>query len=146
MILQYLIGNADAHGKNVSFFCYRDGLAIAPFYDLVSVVQYSGLGHELAMGYGDEFILEEISPYVWADFAKRTGLPRSYLTREMTRMANSALKEAPRQAALAIYTDDERELVSRVSQFVITQAQKLRDAAQAARVSSSTMKGVLPKP
>jgi hypothetical protein len=64
----------------------------------------------------------------------------------MTRMANSALKEAPRQAALAIYTDDERELVSRVSQFVITQAQKLRDAAQAARVSSSTMKGVLPKP
>ena len=52
-LFQYLIGNTDAHGKNMSFFCNPAGLALAPCYDLVSVVQYEGLGHELAMAYGD---------------------------------------------------------------------------------------------
>ena len=69
-ILQYLIGNADAHGKNVCFFCRAGGLAIAPFYDMVSVVQYDGLDHEFAMAYGDEFRLDDVSPFAWADFAK----------------------------------------------------------------------------
>lgn len=32
-----LVGNYDAHGKNISFFVDKEGLALAPFYDLVSV-------------------------------------------------------------------------------------------------------------
>lgn len=124
-ILQYLIGNADAHGKNVSFFCRADGLAIAPFYDLVSVVQYDGLDHELALAYGDEFKLEDVSPFAWADFAKRAGLQRSFLAREMTRMARAALEQAAQQAAEADYIGDERELVSRIADFVAAQAEKL---------------------
>ena len=54
-MFQYLIGNCDAHGKNVSFFCKPAGLSLAPSYDLVSVVQYDGLDHRLAMAYGDKF-------------------------------------------------------------------------------------------
>ena len=54
-LFQFLLGNSDAHGKNVSFFCRPEGLALAAFYDLVSTVQYEGLDHELAMAYGDEF-------------------------------------------------------------------------------------------
>jgi len=124
-ILQYLIGNADAHGKNVSFFCGADGLAIAPFYDMVSVVQYEGLDHEFAMAYGDEFRLDDVSPFAWADFAKRAGLQRSFLAREMTRMAHAALEQAPHQAAEADYVGDERELVLRIAGLVEAQAGKL---------------------
>lgn len=138
-ILQYLIGNADAHGKNVSFFCRADGLAIAPFYDLVSVVQYQGLDHELAMAYGDEFRLEDISPFAWADFAKRAGLQRSFLAREMTRMADTALREAPRQAAAEDYVGDERDLVLRISAFVESQAIKLRHAAKPMQQIDATL-------
>jgi hypothetical protein len=96
-LFQYLIGNADAHGKNVSFFCRPDGLALAPSYDLVSLVQYDSLDHELAMAYGDEFLLEEIGPFEWADFAQRTGIPRALLAREMRRMAKAACADAPAQ-------------------------------------------------
>lgn len=126
-ILQYLIGNSDAHGKNVSFFCRPEGLTIAPFYDLVSVVQYEGEGldHEFAMAYGDEFKMENVGPFAWADFARRAGLQRSYLAREMKRMALAALDHAPRQAAEADYVEKERELVLRIADLVEAQARKL---------------------
>ncbi len=128
-LFQYLIGNSDAHGKNVSFFCGPNGLSLAPFYDLVSVVQYENLHHDMAMGYGDEFRLNEVSPFAWADFANRTGTPRPLLEREMTRMGKAALEAAPAQAGAEDYSDDERHFVERISTFVQEQARKLVDDA-----------------
>ena len=37
MIFNYLIGNTDAHGKNLAFIVGREGMALAPFYDLLCV-------------------------------------------------------------------------------------------------------------
>lgn len=128
-LFNYLIGNCDAHGKNMSFFCRHDGLWLAPFYDLVSVVQYEGLDHELAMAYGDVFLLQEIAPFQWADFANLTGTPRQLLAREMRRLGKAALAAAPAQASEAIYAGEERALVERISVFVQGQAKKLLDMA-----------------
>jgi serine/threonine-protein kinase HipA len=128
-LFQYLIGNADAHGKNVSFFCRPDGLALAPFYDMVSVVQYDDLDHELAMAYGDEFRLEAVTAFDWADFAERTGTPRAVLAREMRRMGKAALAAAPAQAAERTYLGEERKFVGRIAAFIEGQAHKLLDLA-----------------
>src|SRR5262249_22530648 len=89
-LFQYLIGNADAHGKNLSFFCGPRGLALAPSYDLVSVVQYPQFEHELAMAFGEEFTVEAVRPYDFAQFARTTNTPRALLAREMRRMARTA--------------------------------------------------------
>ncbi len=124
-LFNFLIGNCDAHGKNISFYCRHDGLWLAPFYDLVSVVQYDGLDHELAMAYGDEFLISEITPFHWADFAHRTGTPRSLLAREMRRIGKTALAAASRQASESSYADGEKELVGRISRLVQNQANKL---------------------
>lgn len=128
-LFNYVVGNSDAHGKNVSFFCRSDGLWLAPCYDLVSVVQYEGIDHALAMAYGDGFLLPEITPFQWADFARRTGIPRSLLAREMRRMGKSALAASPIQAADAVYVDGERSLVERISALVQDQARKLIEMA-----------------
>ena len=137
-LFNYLVGNCDAHGKNLSFFCKHDGLSLAPFYDLVSVVQYDGIDHELAMAYGDEFLLREIAPFQWADFAHRTGITRSLLAREMRRMGKAALAAAPAQASEATYVGDERAFVARISAFVQDQASKLLEmATPMTRVDSS---------
>ena len=138
-IFQYLIGNTDAHGKNVSFFSRPDGLAVAPCYDLVSTVQYEGLDHELAMAYGDEFKLDDVSPFAWADFAKRTGLERSFLAREMARMARAAQAAAPLQANELDYENKERDFVLRVAGFVQSQAQKLLAMAAPMRKIDPTL-------
>lgn len=130
-LFQYLIGNVDAHGKNASFFCNPAGLALAPCYDLVSVVQYEGLDHELAMAYGDEFRLEQIRPYDWAEFAARTNIPRRLLAREMIRMGKAASGAAQRQAEESVYVGQEKIFVAQIAEFVRRQATSMADMAPA---------------
>ena len=129
-LFQYLIGNCDAHGKNISFFCRAAGLSLAPHYDLVSVVQYAGLDHELAMAYGDEFNLDAIRPYDWAAFAERTRIPRALLSREMLRIGQAAADAASQQSAEEIYRGEERTLVCRIADYVQGQAQTLIEMAR----------------
>lgn len=138
-LVQYLIGNADAHGKNVSFFSRPDGLALAPFYDLVSTVPYETIDRELAMAYGDEFRLEEVTPFAWAAFASRTGLQRAFLAREMTRMGRAAERAVAAQEKAADYEGEERALVARISEFVRSQAQKLLAMAKPMRSVDPTL-------
>lgn len=129
-LLQFLIGNSDAHGKNVSFFCTPEGLKLTPFYDLVSVVQYGELDHEFAMAYGDEFQVERVMPYDWAIFAQNTNTARSLLTREMRRMGFAATEAASLQLGDPLYSAPERNFLEKVTSHVEAQAGKLVDMAK----------------
>lgn len=134
-MFQFLIGNSDAHGKNFSFFVHRQGLRPAPWYDLVSVVQYPHLDHELAMAYGDAFTLAEVSPFALADFAKRCGIDRGLLKREGLRMAKLAHEQAALQADDAVYDAQERTFVTQIGNFVTQQAAHLEAlSAKASRI------------
>ncbi|RKP49689.1 HipA domain-containing protein [Pararobbsia silviterrae] len=122
-LLQLLIGNTDAHGKNVSFFQHHHYLAPTPLYDLVSVMSYDGaFDLDMAMAYGDVFRLDEISAFALADFAHRTQTRPAFLAREMIRMAKSAPKIALELANAPVYLDGERALVRKIAEFVATQA------------------------
>jgi serine/threonine-protein kinase HipA len=129
-LLQFLIGNSDAHGKNISFFCRRDGLVVAPFYDLVSVVQYKDVEHGLAMAFGDEFALEKVKPFDLASFASETGIARAYLFREMMRMATSAAAGASKEERSPAYVEEERARIADLASFVREQARRLRELAR----------------
>ncbi|MFP3564025.1 HipA domain-containing protein [Paraburkholderia sp. SIMBA_030] len=129
-LLQLLIGNSDAHGKNFSYFVGEAGIQPTPMYDLVSVNVYGeAVEQEMAMAYGDEFRIENVTAYALADFAHRTGTRPSLLAREMQRMANAALRIAPELAREAFYMDGERELVQRVAEFIGAQATRLLELA-----------------
>jgi serine/threonine-protein kinase HipA len=128
-LMQFLLGNSDAHGKNFSFFCRREGLEPTPFYDLVSVVQYDSIMHEMAMAYGDEFELEKISPFALADFAHRCGLDRKFLSREMKRLAKLAMEQAPVLAESPVYQGGEKQLVGSIAELVEKQARRLIELA-----------------
>jgi serine/threonine-protein kinase HipA len=132
-LFQYLIGNSDAHGKNFSFFV-RPGayLEPAPWYDLVSVIQYERFDTELAMAFGDTFVLAEITPFDLADFAGRCGIGRKLMQREALRLSAAARIAAAKLARSAEYEDGEREFVARLAEFVDDQAQRLASLAQEA--------------
>jgi serine/threonine-protein kinase HipA len=51
IIFNYLIGNTDAHAKNLSLLHTSSGVKLAPFYDLLSTDVYSEsiIDHEMAM-------------------------------------------------------------------------------------------------
>lgn len=140
-LLNVLLGNCDAHGKNISFFVSAKGISPAPLYDLVSVGVYGdAVEQELAMAYGDEFQLEALTPFAMADFGSRIGVNASLLQREMTRMAEAATHLAPRLAESDIYVGQERELVRRIAQFVQAQSRRMaRIATQVRRVKADLL-------
>ena len=124
-LFQYIIGNSDAHGKNLSFYSGRGGMKLAPAYDLVSVAQFTDVTHEMAMAFGDEFELDAIRPFDFADFAMQTNTPRKLLAREMVKMAKTALNAAPEEAKNPDYLQGERQLVETIAAFVLKQANNL---------------------
>lgn len=131
-LFQFLIGNSDAHGKNISFFMRPRGLEVAPAYDLVSVYAYDHFETEPAMAIGDTFDLEHVQPYDWADFAKRCGIEARLMAREMRRLAATAPEKARALLEWEGYAEDERDFLGKVVNFVSRQAERLR--AHAAEV------------
>lgn len=125
-----LFGNSDAHGKNISFFVDRTGLTPTPLYDLVSVVQYESFHHDLAMAFGDEFVLKDVRSFALADFCVRMGVDRKYFARELTRLCELAMQEAPKQAEDAVYVREEIAFVRQLAQFVVARAKTLQEMAR----------------
>jgi len=84
VIFNYLIGNSDAHGKNISLLLLPEGPMLAPFYDLLSTTIYThyGLTEGLAMKIGGETEPDAIRRQHWELFAEEVGIkPRLVLTR-----------------------------------------------------------------
>ena len=83
VLFNILIFNYDAHGKNVSFYVSRDGISLAPFYDLVNIKMYPAFEHDLAMALGNEFDGNNIHGYQLADFSDSCHLPRLLITNRL---------------------------------------------------------------
>ncbi len=78
-IFNVIIGNADAHGKNFSLLYTKDGLRLAPFYDLMSTIHYPGFDPSFAMKVGDQSAFERMGILAWKGFAKHAGLTYPYV-------------------------------------------------------------------
>ncbi len=68
-ILNLILGNSDAHGKNISFFLSKGGLEVAPFYDLVNVTMYQDkYEQDMAMAIEDVFEFDKLSEFAFREF------------------------------------------------------------------------------
>lgn len=74
VVFNYLIGNCDAHAKNISILITRDGFRLAPFYDLMSTTIYPGLDQKLAMKIGGENRPDWIMKRHWERLAEEAGV------------------------------------------------------------------------
>lgn len=91
-IFQVLVGNTDAHAKNLSFFCGPEGLSLAPAYDIVCALVYARqFDQTLALAIGDAFDYSELSPYEWANFAHQCELQPRLVARELKAMSTRVL-------------------------------------------------------
>ena len=80
-IFNVLIGNCDAHGKNLSLLRRTDGSwGIAPLYDLVATRMYPRLTDRLAMSVGKQFNSGTVSANHWREQFKECKVsPAAYL-------------------------------------------------------------------
>ena len=89
VIFNYLIGNSDAHGKNISLLLLPDGPVLAPFYDQLSTRIYShyGLSEGLAMKIGGEGSPSAIRREHWEGLAKETGIKKTLVLKRLADLA-----------------------------------------------------------
>ena len=89
VMFNYLIGNADAHAKNMSVLIDEEGYRLAPFYDLLCVSVYGDTG--LALFIGDEENFEAVGKHSWEAFCKDCGFRLPELLKEFRKMALAIL-------------------------------------------------------
>jgi serine/threonine-protein kinase HipA len=88
VIFNYFIGNADAHGKNLSLIRGIDGsIRLAPCYDLISTRVYPELSVKMAMKIGKETRFDWIMERHWRQMADQLDLKFSYLKKLIDAMA-----------------------------------------------------------
>ena len=94
VIFNYLIGNSDAHGKNFSFLYEKNGMRLAPFYDLLSTALYSQYEDKMAMKIGKTTNPERTSIIHWNNIVADTNTARSYLAKELNFFATKLPQSA----------------------------------------------------
>jgi len=73
IIFNYLIGNADAHGKNFSLL-HNDinHIQLAPAYDILSTCIYEKLSKKMAMKIGSNYQINTVRASHWAKFCNES--------------------------------------------------------------------------
>ena len=99
VVFNFLIGNADAHGKNISLLLAEDGPQLAPFYDLMSTAVYPELAQRHAMRIGGEDRPDWIIERRWQAFAEEAGIGYKLVRQTLLEMKDQVSEEAAALAA-----------------------------------------------
>ncbi len=94
VLFNYLIGNADAHGKNFALLHRSDGTALAPAYDLLCTTIYRDHTDRMAMKIGGKHRFPEVRPHHWDSFARHASLAPPRVRRDLLAMAERLPIEA----------------------------------------------------
>ncbi len=98
VLFNFLIGNADAHGKNFALLHGAEGPRLAPAYDLLCTTVYSDHTDRMAMKIGRKSRFSEVQPRHWRRFARDAGLAAPRVRRDLLDLAERLPAEARRLA------------------------------------------------
>lgn len=91
----FLVGNADAHGKNIALLYGEDGsVCLAPFYDLLCTAIYPGLDQRLALRLGGERRPDQLGRRHWERLAEELGIAPRAVFGELERLTRAIEKTA----------------------------------------------------
>ncbi|MFA6999853.1 MAG: type II toxin-antitoxin system HipA family toxin [Candidatus Paceibacterota bacterium] len=99
VIFNVLIGNADAHAKNITILLTNPGPRLAPFYDLLCTNIYEDLTNKLAMKIGGENRLDWLQTKHWNAFADSIAIKQSLVLRLLSNMTKTIVPKAEELAA-----------------------------------------------
>ncbi|QRM32818.1 type II toxin-antitoxin system HipA family toxin [Microvirga sp. VF16] len=99
LIFHYLVGNADAHGKNYALL-YRGKVPdLAPLYDVVCTAAYPRLAKKLAMAIGGRSVPDTIQLQHWLTLVPETRSAQRLLVKDIAELAGRIRGEADKLLA-----------------------------------------------
>jgi len=125
-VFNYLIGNADAHGKNISMLFTKQGPRLAPFYDLLSTAIYPNLSSKIAMKIGGEYRPEWIAVRHWERFANDIEVNTKIIHQNLKKMSGKIAVEAEALKESFSKQYGENDGVNQVCRLIYSRVEKVR--------------------
>jgi len=139
LVFQIMLGNTDAHAKNLSFFMTAEGPVQAPAYDITCTALYqSHVSQTFAMAVGDAFETSELSAYEWAQFCRATDTNPTQVAREIQRCVQLIGKQLPLVGETAVSAGALPEIIDEISRIVEKQCQHQLNLAPQIRKMMTT--------
>lgn len=115
----FLIGNADAHGKNLSLLYGNNGsVRLAPFYDLLCTACYPQLDLRLAMRLGGERHPNKLRRRHWELMSEELNIPSKTIFNELERLTRAIETTADSLAADFRKNYDCNETLSAIQEII----------------------------
>ena len=123
LVLNWLIGNCDAHAKNFSLVYDTGSPTLAPLYDIVSTTIYPDLSRRLAMSIGGAREIDEVDRDAWASLAGEVRYSPSFARSQTIRTVERVIEEAIK---LASRPQHDNEAAGRVLEGILARGQGAR--------------------
>lgn len=96
IIFNYIIGNADAHGKNFSLLYQnqRNTPTLSPAYDLLSTTIYPELSLKMAMKIGSKYVPGEVELRHWYRIVMDNAMARKNMSTQLKTIASDCIEKA----------------------------------------------------
>jgi len=94
ILFNFLIGNADAHGKNFSLLYKSSKPELAPAYDLLSTAIYPNLSNKMAMKIGGKYKPQEVYLHNFYKLVADTKLAQATMKRQIKSMTDKIIDAA----------------------------------------------------
>lgn len=125
VIFNYLIGNADAHAKNISLLLDHQGPHLAPFYDLMCTAIYDGLTDRLAMKIGGKDKQDWIIERYWQAFAEDIEVNYKLVRNRLTYLKETVRDVAPATRDALVAKHGDCEVYAQIIEIIEARADKI---------------------
>jgi serine/threonine-protein kinase HipA len=128
VVFNAVIGNADAHAKNLALLCDRDGRRrLAPFYDLVPTIAISErlVERKPALRIGASERIDHITSEDWRSFAKATGYAPGFVLKRVVGIAEAVAAQADDVIQNLVMQGADRARIEQAVAVVRTNAERL---------------------
>lgn len=125
-LFNLIIGNYDAHAKNISFFITKSKIDLAPFYDLLNVSLYPQFAQDYSMAFGDTFEPDNLTTYDLAEFCHACTIKPKLLVQEFRKISKalSSTLSSDIFPSLSI-TEEEKSFVFAYTESVSTSLKRV---------------------
>lgn len=131
VVFNAVIGNADAHAKNLALLFDRDGQRhLAPFYDLVPTIAIPErlVERQPALRIGDSERIDHITADDWRVFAKAAGYAPGFVLKRVATIAEAVVGQAGNVMEALVAQGADRARMERAVDAVRVCAERVRQS------------------
>jgi serine/threonine-protein kinase HipA len=131
VMLSFLVGNHDAHGKNYSLLYLPDSpkAILSPAYDILGTVVYPGMSRKMAMSVGGEYRPDSVQSRHLDRMLEQAGLGVAAARRRIRAMAAAAPAAARQARGELIAASWDTPVLTRVVETVERRSARLTEIA-----------------